>query len=167
MQDKHTPRYPLSKAAELAGISVNTLRSWYQRGHLRVGLGDKSSEGAGLARYVSAATVVAIAITAELVQMGISPKRAGDAAIKFAHTGDQKRNPGHTFQDGWTVLVFAADESWMGGTCRILNIDKNAPFAEVFNSYSYGKSNLRGVQILDVTFLVYRIYRLLHLDPYD
>ncbi|MEP9348564.1 hypothetical protein [Xanthobacter sp. KR7-225] len=87
-----TPAFALSQVAAATGVPVNTIRTWYGRGHFTIGMTDKENPGEGLARLVSGRTAIGIGITGALARMGVTPGRAAYAAYTFAHTGDQDKN---------------------------------------------------------------------------
>jgi hypothetical protein len=104
--------YLLSQAAEAVGVSLNTLRAWVQRGHIR--LTERPMNG--LARPVSSEDVKRIAIMAALVGEGVPAQTAWSATRAFLDFapgplgGEQARNPGDLFPEGETVLVAYADD---------------------------------------------------------
>jgi hypothetical protein len=83
----HEPKYTILQMAEASGVSPATIRSWYQRGHVRVGLTDMESPANGLARLFSASTVMLVSMMGALTNLGVHPARAAAAATIFCHTG--------------------------------------------------------------------------------
>ena len=85
----HQAIFTLSQAAEATGVSPNTVRTWFTRGHMALGKKDKTAARDGLARIVTGRTVLQIGIAAALVRMGMSPARAFRAAAAFSVVGDR------------------------------------------------------------------------------
>lgn len=109
MIDYSTPRYRTSEVAKAAGVSHATMRSYFQRGQWRV-IG-KPAEGEGLPNLFSLRDAMTFAVAARLIAVtNADPKRAFDiAALDFAHTGDEQRDPGAMFdvhQHGMTLLLY-------------------------------------------------------------
>lgn len=68
--------YTAGDAAIAAGVNVNTLRSWLQRGIIPIAY-DELVEVNGSSHRLRYETVEMIAITAALIKVGLSPTRAG------------------------------------------------------------------------------------------
>jgi len=68
--------YTAGDAAIAAGVNVNTLRSWLQRGVIPIAY-DELVEVNGSSHRLKYETVEMIAVTAALVKVGFSPSRAG------------------------------------------------------------------------------------------
>ena len=112
----HTASYTLGQAAAATNLSPNTLRTWYQRGHMMLNKNDKAPEAEGLARIVTGRTVLQIAITAALVNYGMSVAHAFRAAAAFAVVGDRRdgieRDPGQLWGKGClSMLVVPGGEA--------------------------------------------------------
>jgi hypothetical protein len=105
------PRYRISEVARAAGVEPNTIRSWFQRGHLWLIETDKRSEGNGMAHLLSLRSALRIAAMGELVALGVQPRNAGIAATLWTDTGDEFRDPGALFSDPLTVLCVFGDGS--------------------------------------------------------
>jgi hypothetical protein len=111
------PRFTIANVARATGVSADTIRQWYKREVLTIGMTDLPAADVGLARLFSGRTALAIGIMGELIKLRIPPDIAARAAIKFAHTGDGEREPGHLFPNGETLLVVTLDHQ------RIVNVD--------------------------------------------
>lgn len=118
MAELHDAIHTIGQVAKATGVSANTIRAWYRRGDLTVGMRDKDSPGATMARKLSGHTALAIGIMGALTSMGVAPGRAQQAALTFAYTGDAGcRDPGHLFPNGATVLVVGPEH------VTLLNVD--------------------------------------------
>lgn len=166
-------RFTLSQVAEATDVSVNTIRSWYQRGHFKLGLADKANPDVGLARHVSWRTAIAIGIAGQLTKMGVHPARAGRAANSFAHTASPdwrtgiERIPGCLWSDdepSYTVLLIpAGDRAPLHA--QILRVPiKGCNFVDVFNSQLFGPEGPMGATVLILDFLVMDFFRRLGLN---
>jgi hypothetical protein len=82
------PQFLLGDAAFTAGLSTTVLKAWLSRPPFVISLGEADTKplGKGSARIFTLRRIVNIAVTAELVRLGITPKQAG--AIGF-HLTDQ------------------------------------------------------------------------------
>lgn len=139
MTDLNEPLHTIGQIAKAANLNPNTIRAWYQRGDLSVGMSDKASPGNTIARRFTGHTALMIGIMGTLVSMGVLPGRAQLAAASFAHSGDDERLPGHLFADGETLLVVG------GGHHLLLNLTSGASFSEVWSRaqvYNDGKPDM-------------------------
>lgn len=113
MADLFRPRYIIRQIADATGIPGNTIRSWYQRGHIRQYDTDMPSEVSGQPTLYSEASAIAIGIIGALVASGIKPEVAGqvaDAFISGSRGGSLfgepvPRQPAELFEEGMTVTV--------------------------------------------------------------
>lgn len=82
------PQFLLGDAAFTAGLSTTVLKAWLSRPPFVISLGEADTKplGKGSARIFTLRRIVNIAVTAELVRLGVTPKQAG--AIGF-HMTDQ------------------------------------------------------------------------------
>ena len=137
------PRFRLSDIATAAGVSVNTIRAWFHRGHVSFLETDSHAPGAGLAHSLSIRSALRIACVKALRDLGVHPKLADEAALVWLDIGDDRRAEGQLLdlaRHGETVLwvfpdamaeVASADEVlcslWAnrsnrrGGTFIVLN----------------------------------------------
>jgi hypothetical protein len=73
-----------------------------------------------------------IALTAELVRLGIPVKRAATAALAFTDSGNVKRQPGELFADGYTMLILGPDpDRW-----EVVNVTDASRLVDAFTRYS-------------------------------
>lgn len=144
-------RFTLSQVSDATGVSVNTIRTWYQRGHFTIGATDRAL-GNGVARLVSGHTALAIGIAGVLVDMGVPPARAALAGFNFAHTGADERPIGGLWPHPARTILALADESW-SRPGRIVRIDPETRFVDIFHHGLHG-SNPRGALILEMDELV-------------
>jgi hypothetical protein len=113
MPDFWKPAINSADACKAAGIEMSTLKNWVSRNppvlllsaKERVAIGDRSEFKFSLAR------VLQLAITAALVEIGLSPRHAGSMAVAFtdieegALPGRPRRKMCELFPRGRTVLV--------------------------------------------------------------
>lgn len=147
-------KYTLSQVSRATGVAVNTIRTWYQREHFKIGLSDTIAETNGLAHSVSLRTALAIGLAGKLTQMGVAPKRAADAAIKFAFLGSRcpkteiEREPGCLWGDGTaTILTLPADKEY-GIQAQFHRIADASDYERIFTEQLFGPSGTKGATIL-------------------
>lgn len=102
--DLEEPRFTVAQIEAATGVSAHTIRQWYKRGVLVLGQTDAEAAGIGLARTFSGATALVIAIMGALIKVGTHSKLAADAGLRFAHSGNEQRLPGHLFPEGETLI---------------------------------------------------------------
>jgi hypothetical protein len=80
-----TPRYLLGDIAAAAEVAPGTLKAWLSREPKVIPLGpyDPASRGKGISRLFTLRRAFAIAMTSELVSLGLAPSSAGDIAFDF------------------------------------------------------------------------------------
>lgn len=74
----------LKEAADTCGVELNTLRSWIERGHVRVGL----SPGRGIARQLTAVEMGHAIAIAVLVRVGFGVEAASKLAYSAPRLSD-------------------------------------------------------------------------------
>jgi len=131
-------QFYIGEAAQAAGIDTNTCRSWLKRGSIVLSDEDRAAAGAGRPQLLSLRRVLQIAITAELVKLGMSVKDAADAAIPFTDLGEtvtywegeeppeSGRGPAELFSDASATLLVVKPD---GG--RVVRADRNTIFTDV------------------------------------
>src|SRR4051812_20870107 len=79
------PQYLLSDVARAAEIKVSLVKSWVSREPRVILFGpfDRPSLGKGSARVFTLRRVICVALTAELVRLGLTASRAGTASFAF------------------------------------------------------------------------------------
>ena len=77
--------FTLATAARAAGTSNRNLRAWVDRGVLPLAEEGHDAEGRGSPRIVSRVWIYTAAVTARLVDLGLSPSRAAKAAFACAY----------------------------------------------------------------------------------
>lgn len=111
-------------ACKAAGIDNATLKNWIHpdRRAILMSEDDRRAMGSGRAHLFTFRRVMQIALTAELVQLGFPPRKAGIMAAGFTDVGDgvaafgdeipppTERLPGELYRDGYTMLVAFPDE---------------------------------------------------------
>ena len=139
-------KFTAQEVAEAAGIQSRSVADWATRG-LIVGHGPGST-GRGKPREFTFEQAMQIALAAHLMEAGIkSPKIAFHIAMRFAHSGDDSRNPGMPFHHnrGETWLIVSGDHS------RIVLADEHgmiAPeraFPQSLRAFAYITLNLSGL----------------------
>jgi len=78
-----TPRFLLGDAAAAADLTPGLIKVWVSRGIIRLGFYDREGRGAGSRHQFTLRRVICIAMTAELVALGISPAKAGELALNY------------------------------------------------------------------------------------
>lgn len=122
MADLDSPRFRISDACRAARAEPNTVRAWLQRGHFTLGAADIRAAVNGASHSLSRRRVYQIAIAAELVALGIHPKRAASLAAGFTDVGNgldpdsqgHERDPGALYGNGaqtWLVAHAGEDAS--------------------------------------------------------
>jgi len=83
--DLDEPRFLIGDVVMATGLSVNVLKAWLSREPKVIQLGpyDRESLGRGSARVFTLRRVISIAVTAELVSLGLAPSRAGELAYSL------------------------------------------------------------------------------------
>ncbi len=159
MLELDKPQFTLGQIAKASAISPSTIRTWFQRGQLRLGLHDKASPQNGMARLFSGSTAIMVAVASKLNQMGIDIERAAEIAIDFAYIGDSSREPGCLIKGDDvvdTLLILSADEE-VHSSAILLPRRINTSLLEVLNSEICGQNGTEGVTILALFNLVNRV----------
>jgi hypothetical protein len=121
-----TPRYVLGDAAAAADISTSLLKAWITREPIVVPLGDYdlAGRGKGTPRLFTLRRVISIAMTAELVALGINPSRVGNLAFGFT---DYEHKEGRCVElDGPICLIIEPST-----TAIIWTIDAKATLGQI------------------------------------
>lgn len=111
--DYSTPNWTLRDAAEPAGYELNTLRSFYTRGHFRI-IGGEKAKAKGHAGFFNLRAVMHLAVARALIDVGVHPAKAFEVSIVFAHFGDEDRAPAGLFdirEHGETLFVYWPDSN--------------------------------------------------------
>ncbi len=74
------PLFQMLTVASAANVPSNTLRAWFQRKHVRLSADDTKNHINGLPSKFTLNSVKMIAATAELVRLGLHPRKAFDAS---------------------------------------------------------------------------------------
>lgn len=154
-------RYTTGQVLRASGATNAALQTWIRRGFIVGQRADTQAEGvaapspvdmpgeSGHRRTFSFYGVVQIAVAKAIIDVSGKAERAFEAAIEFAHLGDEQRSPGVPFRDGRTWLLVAEDEerlvnakwgedphmrAWGSGGARrgaVIAVDVNAIFDRV------------------------------------
>lgn len=110
------PLFPIGVIARGGRFSANTARSWKQRGH--VTLEAKRAAANGLADLLTFRSGLTLGVTAELVELGETPKAAFYAATMWANFSDEgqtsayveapRRGPGGLYPPEWHTLMVSS-----------------------------------------------------------
>lgn len=107
-------RFTTGQVISAAGVTNASLQTWIRRGAIVSSKGEEiASPGSpGYRRSFSFRNVLAIAITKELIDIGVELGDASNAAAMFAYSGKISRLPGlpFTMQVG-TLLCVAGEKS--------------------------------------------------------
>jgi hypothetical protein len=166
MIDLDAPRFTASDACTVAGIRPATLKSWLSREPAIILLrkSDQPATGIDHRHLFTLRRVFQIALTAELMRLGVTAQRAGNLAALFTDQDGERpavrrsnpdhahRLPGYLFANGSTVLV--ANKDRFG---PIISAVTNIPIVENFTRHN---SN---VLVVDVDKTVDRVLAALRL----
>lgn len=130
-EDKiHEPQFTTKQASEVTGVNWETMRGWIKRKIILAGPHEdvRAVKAQGSPYLLSFASIMQIAITAQLDALGIPPSRGGAIALQFTHVGEGKarwvgepeisafpghRHPGRLFGgDRLTFLAAYAGEQF-------------------------------------------------------
>ena len=144
--------------AKASGVEPGTIRVWFQRGHISLGLTDKEAEGNGFARLFSARTVLLIAIMGALTKLGVEPRRAGEAAFEFCYgDGDITTTGGFGDDDDFKLdrlggYLCAAKETILVVTSSTVNFSYVLPINNSSDFYNFIE-NIHDVSKYGATFI--------------
>jgi hypothetical protein len=108
-EDLDEPRYLISSVARAADVPVATLRSWLQRRHLWLAKHDHPAEAFGSAHRLSLRSALRVGAMAELIALGVPPRRAGEAALLWTEAGSPERLPAQLYAKPLTALCVWRD----------------------------------------------------------
>jgi hypothetical protein len=146
MIDLDASCFTTSDACIAAAIGPTTLKSWLgcEPAIILLRENDQAASGAGHEHLLTLRRVYQIALTAELMRLGVAAQRAGNLAALFTDQGGEKpadwrsnpdymlRRPGHLFESGCTVLVANKDDSRFG---PIISAVTNVPLMADFKQH--------------------------------
>jgi hypothetical protein len=104
VNDLDEPRYSIAAIARATDVPPATLRSWLQRRHLWLAKHDSPAEAFGHAHRLSLRSALRIGAMAELIALGVPPRRAGEAALRWTEAGTLERLPAGLYAKPMTVL---------------------------------------------------------------
>ncbi len=109
--------YPFAVACGALDIPIETFRSWLKKEVVHFSDEEIERKPNGLAHRLTYTTVLRLAIMAELMKFGMSPKKAWTSGFYYTAaggvwTGKRKttRLPGELFQEGQTWLIVPAED---------------------------------------------------------
>lgn len=130
--DIHEPRFTSADVCRAAGVPAATLANWISRkpATIRLGEHDTPAGGSTGTHLFTLNRIVQVALTAELVTLGIPPRDAAWCAFAFTDTeepsylpwtGREDRARGELFREGRTVLLAGV------GFAQIVNMAAGVP----------------------------------------
>jgi hypothetical protein len=128
VNDLDEPRYSIAAIARATDVPPATLRSWLQRRHLWLAKHDSPAEAFGHAHRLSLRSALRIGAMAELIALGVPPRRAGEAALRWTEAGTLERLPAGLYAKPMTVLCVNA-----GGGAEVKNVPLNGPADTLFH----------------------------------
>ncbi|MGY8707001.1 hypothetical protein RAD16_14785 [Bradyrhizobium sp. 18BD] len=156
------PLVPTSVGAEIANVNLFTAQSWVKKRWLLLNRRDKDrpASGRGATALLSARRVLQMAIAARLVELGMSPKAACNAAWTFSDRSNSleapgyERGPGELYGAGaLTALCVYGD-----GTAAVVRVDRKTPLEQVFfpngSASVAGSARKEGAIVLLLDFIV-------------
>lgn len=137
--------FPSGVVVGLTGVPAPTLQRLLQRNHITLQPCDVPSRGCGENRGFSRRRINQLALTSELMRVGIAPARAAKAAYKFSDEGNLGRPVGELFPLGKTFLV-----GLPGGENKVVNVPPDLSIADAL-------VNDTAAFIINVTRVIERI----------
>lgn len=129
--DLDAPRFTMKEVARASGGNINTVFSWFQRGHFQLGQTDRQAE-AGTGHGISLRTALEVAIAVHLHRhCGLHPSAGVKVARKFTHFGDKNRAPGELYagRDFTVLIVYPELEDG-----KVIQMIDGTPLIEAFSS---------------------------------
>ncbi|WP_370197891.1 hypothetical protein [Bradyrhizobium diazoefficiens] len=123
------PRFTMKEVAQATRGNVNTIFSWFQRGHFQLNSGDRRAE-TGCGHGISLRTALEVAIAVELYkQCQLHPAIGVKVARKFTWSADKDRRPGELFEGSdFTVLaVYPEIED-----AKVIRVNNKTPLTDAF-----------------------------------
>ncbi|HCP81795.1 MAG TPA: hypothetical protein DIT67_09460 [Octadecabacter sp.] len=160
MNAPYNQQFPFPVVAEAAQVPYDTMKKWVLRGHLVMSEDDRETLGRGGARMLSYHTTVQALIAADLYRQGVTISEASEAALEFAHFGDDMRDAGGLFVGAATVLTYNADSQ---RKARVLRVSKSDSFQSVLGK-TWPNGMASSAIFLDVQMLLLRRSSALGMD---
>lgn len=148
--DPFAPQFFSTDVARATGVSLATLKNWISRDPPAVLMSDadRQSSTSGRSHLFTFNRIMQVALTAELVRLGIGPRRAGLLAATFTDTDigsrpagpraeAMPRTPGQLFSEGATVLIAYDGED----VASIVNMLPDTPMQSLF--FPHGRRTKR------------------------
>jgi hypothetical protein len=128
--------FQINTVSRATGIKIDTLKSWFTRGYVRLGMNDTAAPGLGLARLFSRRTVYLLSVVGRLNAGGMSPALALQHATRVTDRGLQGRNERCLFPSGNSFLLIDPVTS----RSEVKRVDKRTGLFEVFEPFD-GEGN--------------------------
>ncbi|MHC2289170.1 hypothetical protein [Bradyrhizobium barranii] len=156
------PLVPTSVGAEIANLKLFTAQSWIKKRWLLLKRREKDqpASGRGATALLSPRRVLQMAIAARLVELGVHPKAACNAAWYFSDRSNPleapgyERGPGELYGgDALTALCAYRD-----GTAAVVRVDRRTPLEQLFfpigSASAAGSGRKEGAIVLLLDFIV-------------
>jgi hypothetical protein len=115
-----------------------------QRRHIWLAKHDSPAEAFGHAHRLSLRSALRIGAMAELIALGVPPRRAGEAALRWTELGTLDRLPAELFAKGLTILcVYARGDAEV----------KNLPVGEGVAPLFFQERQCNGVVAIVLNFV--------------
>lgn len=144
--------YTVTAAARACGLPNSTLCQWLDRKIIKPGLDDVDEGTSGVPRQFTKRRVLQMALTSELVRIGLKAGDAAQAAAVFSDESQDGRAAGEVFAEGKTALI--VDEN--GARC-ISVADRDAFESAMSTVYA----DTRTVIAVNVSEVIARVDRAL------
>jgi hypothetical protein len=127
--DMDEPRFTMKEVAQASGGNVNTIFSWFQRGHFQLGKSDKRAE-VGRGHEISFRTALEVAIAVKLYKdCKLAPASGAHAARIFTQLGDRDRDPGELYKTDFTLLAVHPEIA----TAKVVHATNKTPITDFFS----------------------------------
>lgn len=157
LDDPEIPQISSADACRAAGIDAATLKNWLSRSPavLPLAITERVPAGARTVFLFPMRRVYQLAIIAELVRMGLTPKVAAAHATRFTDSGGTSygghtRLPGRLFESAETFLV----ASTTNDSARVVAISPDTHLTKVLADLSPASS---GAFFLNLGHVYYRV----------
>ena len=148
--DLDAPQFLTSEVCSGTRTSPSTLKNWVSKKSPIIVMknSDRRAHASGSTHRFSLRRVIQIGITSDLVKLGVNPRPAAKAAIKFTDFGDNKRPPGFHFASGNTFLVIPPGDK----SAHIVNVTDDASVMKLLSQTTINDGeNPVGITILNLT----------------
>lgn len=167
VDDVNIPQFPSDVSVEAARIDLATLKNWSSRKPPAVLIGDEERVPAGTMRTTfrfNLRRVLQLAITAELVRLGLSPRASSLHAAQFTDLeyelpGRPHRKMGELFRKHYTFMLIYPEAA----CCAIENIKAEDSWRLIFRKGEGAPRNLSAAIVLNLNQIDSRVRTVLGL----